>query len=129
MTLTLLALAAVIALIAVRQLRDVRLQIWQVMLGGAAAMVLTARIPPGGALRAIDLDVMLFLFGMFVLGRALEMSGRLEDLAIRLFSRARGVDALVLLILAGAGLGSAPLMNDTLAIVGTPVAVALARTA
>jgi len=126
-TIALAILGGVVALIAVRQIGSVRLQIWQIMAGGALAMLVTARLTPAEALRAIDLDVMLFLFGMFVLARALEASGLLEDLAWRLFSRARSVDGLVVLMLFGAGAGSAVLMNDTLAIVGVPVAVALAR--
>jgi Na+/H+ antiporter NhaD/arsenite permease-like protein len=126
-TVALVILGAVVVLIAVRQVGSLRLQIWQVLGGGAAAMLLTGRIGPLDALRAIDLDVMLFLFGMFVLGRALEESGLLARIAVRFFARARGVDGLVLLIVFGAGVASALLMNDTLAIVGTPVAVALAR--
>lgn len=127
MPVPLFILGLVVVGIAVRQVGRFRLQIWQVMALGAAGMLLTGSIAPPQALRAIDLDVMLFLFGMFVLGQALEESGALADLSSRLFSRARSVDALVLLILFGAGLGSALLMNDTLAIVGVPIMVSLAR--
>ncbi|MFA7297786.1 MAG: SLC13 family permease [Dehalococcoidia bacterium] len=127
MTIPLIVLGVVVGLIAVRQVGSVRLQIWQVMAGGAAAMLLSGSISPAHALDAIDVDVMLFLFGMFVLGRALEESGALAALSYRLFSRAGSVDALVLAILFGGGLGSALLMNDTLAIVGVPVAIGLAR--
>lgn len=127
MTVPLLVLGGVVALIAIRQVGSLRLQIWHVMSLGAAAMLLTRSISPREALHAVDLDVMLFLFGMFVLGRALEESGTLADLSYRLFSRARSIDELVLLILFGAGVASALLMNDTLAIVGVPVVVALAR--
>lgn len=126
-TLPLLVLGVVVVLIAVRQVGNLRLQIWQIMLLGAAAMLLTRAIAPRDALAAIDLDVMLFLFGMFVLGRALEDSGVLADLSHRLFSRARSVDGLVVLILLGAGVASAVAMNDTVAVVGTPVVIALAR--
>lgn len=127
MTVPLIVLGVVVGLIAVRQVGSVRLQIWQIMAGGAAAMLFSRSISPAHALDAIDVDVMLFLFGMFVLGRALEESGALAAISYRLFSRASSVDALVLCILFGAGLGSAVLMNDTLAIVGVPVAVGLAR--
>ena len=127
MIVPLLVLGVVVVLIAVRQVGSLRLQIWQVMALGAAGMLLTRSIGPLHALDAIDIDVMLFLFGMFVLGRAMEESGALADLSYRLFSRARSVDGLVLLILFGAGGASALLMNDTLAIVGVPVVVGLAR--
>ena len=125
-TVPLLVLGVVVVLIAVRQVGSLRLQIWQAMVAGAVAMLVTGSLTPAEALRAVDLDVMLFLFGMFVLGRALEDSGVLADLSHRLFSRAASVDTLVLLILTGAGVASAVAMNDTVAVVGTPVVVALA---
>ncbi|MDA0270008.1 MAG: SLC13 family permease [Chloroflexi bacterium] len=127
MTIPLIVLGVVVGLIAVRQVGSVRLQIWQIMAAGAVAMLLSGSISAPHALDAIDVDVMLFLFGMFVLGRALEESGALAALSYRLFSRAGSVDALVLAILFGGGLASAVLMNDTVAIVGVPVAVGLAR--
>jgi Na+/H+ antiporter NhaD/arsenite permease-like protein len=64
---------------------------------------------------------------MFVVGQALEESGYLSYLSSRLFGRAKTVDSLLLLILLGAGLLSAFLMNDTLAIIGTPVMLQIAR--
>jgi Na+/H+ antiporter NhaD/arsenite permease-like protein len=69
---------------------------------------------------------MLFLFGMFIIGQALEESGYLSHLAYRLFGKAHSLDSLVLLILFGAGILSAFLMNDTLAIIGTPVMLQIA---
>jgi Na+/H+ antiporter NhaD/arsenite permease-like protein len=64
---------------------------------------------------------------MFVVGQALEESGYLSHLSSRLFGRAKTVDSLLLLIMFGAGLLSAFLMNDTLAIIGTPVMLEIAR--
>ena len=58
-----------------------RLAIWQAMLGGALAVLLTGQISPQAALQAIDWEVMLFLFGMFVVGQALVASGYLYALA------------------------------------------------
>jgi Na+/H+ antiporter NhaD/arsenite permease-like protein len=122
----LVVLLLVFLLIAVRQVGGLRLQIWQIMLLGALAVLVTGQISPLEALEAINPDVMLFLFGMFVVGEALEESGYLSHLSHRLFGRARSLDGLVLLILFGMGALSAFLMNDTLAIVGTPVVLALA---
>jgi Na+/H+ antiporter NhaD/arsenite permease-like protein len=123
----LVILGAVIALIAVRQVGRVRFQIWQAMALGAVAMLLTGSIPPRAAIEAVDLDVILFLFGMFALGRALEASGLLADLTYRAVRRARSADALALVFLFAVAFAGAILMNDTLAVVGTPVAVHLAR--
>ena len=122
----LVVLAAVFLLIAIRQVGSVRLHIWQVMLGGALAVVGTGQIAPRDAVRAINLDVLVFLFFMFVVGQALEQSGVLESFATRWFGRARSVSGLLLAILFGMGAASALLMNDTVAIVGTPVVLMLA---
>lgn len=127
MPIPLLTLALVFALIAVRQVGSVRLRIWQVMLGGAAIVLATGGIRPAAAARAIRLDVLALLFGMFVIGRALEDSGYLERLSFRLFGRARSLDAVLLLILFGSAAGSVLLMNDTIAIIGTPIVLLLAR--
>lgn len=122
-----LALAAVFLLIAVRQVGRFRLQIWQVMCGGAAAVLLTGSITPGAALRAIDPEVMLFLFGMFSAGQVLELSGWLAHTEYKVFGLARTEEGLLLLLVFFMGTASAFLMNDTLAIIGTPVALLLAR--
>jgi Na+/H+ antiporter NhaD/arsenite permease-like protein len=124
---SIIVLLVVFVLIAVRQIGRFRLQIWQAMLLGALAVLLTGQISPAEALKAINLDVILFLFGMFVVGQALEESGYLSHFSSRLFGRAKTVDSLLLLILFGTGLLSAFLMNDTLAIIGTPVMLQIAR--
>jgi len=121
-------LLIVFVLIAVRQIGNVKLQIWQVMLFGASAVLATGQISPEDALKSINLDVILFLFGVFVVGHALEESGYLSHLSCKFFRKARTVDRVVLFILFGGGAGSAFLMNDTLAIIGTPVVLLLART-
>ncbi|MEM0359482.1 MAG: anion transporter [Candidatus Hadarchaeales archaeon] len=118
---------AVFILVAIRQIGNLRFQIWQIMLFGALAVLFTGQISPIDALISIDPDVMLFLFGMFVIGGALEESGYLSHLSYRIFSKAKSVDSLILLILFGVGFLSALLMNDTLAIIGTPVVLLLAR--
>jgi len=124
---SIIVLLVVFVLIAVRQVGRFRLQIWQAMLIGAVAVLATGQISPAKALRAINVDVILFLFGMFVVGQALEESGYLSHLSSRLFGRARTVDQLLLLVFFGAGLLSAFLMNDTLAVIGTPMMLQIAR--
>jgi Na+/H+ antiporter NhaD/arsenite permease-like protein len=98
------------------------------MLGGAIAALLSLQISPLDALKSINIDVMLFLFGVFTIGQAMEESGYLSSLSFKLFNRAKNLDSLVLLILFGAGILSAILMNDTLAIIGTAVVLSLAKT-
>lgn len=122
-----IALAAVLILIAVRQVGGLRLQIWQIMLMGAMAVILTGQISIPDAIRAINLDVMIFLAGMFIIGEAMHESGYLLHISYRLFGRARSLDQLLLMILFSMGSLSALLMNDTLAIIGTPLVLHLAR--
>ena len=127
MSLPLVVLIAVFLLIAIRKVGSVRFEIWQVMLLGAGAVLAGGGIAPAAALAAVDMDVMLFLLGMFIVGRGLEDSGYLAHVSYKYFRMARSRDTLVLMILFGGGAVSALLMNDTLAIVGTPVALLLAR--
>lgn len=65
------------------------------MLFGAVAVLVTGQISPIEALGSVDVDVMLFLFGMFIL-----------------FTM---------------GILSAFLLNNTVAIIGTPLLLLLAR--
>ena len=127
MIVPILVLAVIFLLIAIRQIGKFRLQIWQIMLLGAFTVLGTGQISPLDALKSINLEVMLFLFGMFVVGQALEDSGYLSYLSYKLFKKAKSADHLLLLILFGMGIASAFLMNDTIAIIGTPVVLLLAR--
>ncbi|PPK76071.1 YbiR family transporter [Methylobacter tundripaludum] len=127
MNLSVLTLFAVFVLIAVRKIGHFNIRIWQSMTCGAAVVLATGEISGLDALKAIDFNVMLFLFGMFVVGQALVASGYLYALAYHLFNRVTSVPQLVCGILFGAALSSALLMNDTLAIIGTPLVLRLAR--
>ncbi len=122
-----LALAFVLILIAVRQVGKNSLAIWQIMLLGALAVLFTGQISPADALAAVNLDVMIFLAAMFVIGEAMQESGYLLSLSNRIFGKARNLDQLLLLILFAMGFLSALLMNDTLAIIGTPLMLYFAR--
>ncbi|MBN1235280.1 MAG: anion transporter [Methanotrichaceae archaeon] len=123
-----LALAAVLVLIAVRQAGKNSLAIWQIMLLGALVVLFTGQISPSDAICAINLDVMIFLGAMFVIGESMQKSGYLLFLFNRIFGKAGNLDQLLLLILFAMGFLSALLMNDTLAIIGTPLMLYLART-
>jgi Na+/H+ antiporter NhaD/arsenite permease-like protein len=124
---SLITLGIVFVLIAVRQVGRFKLRIWQIMLAGAVVVLVSRQITPLDALKAINTDVMLFLFGVFIIGQALEESGYLGHLADKVFQRARSMKTLVLFILLVMGLLSALLLNDTLAIIGTPVVLSLAN--
>ncbi len=77
------------------------------MLFGAVAVLVTGQISPLEALKAINLDVMLFLFGVFIIGQALEESGYLSHLSYLFFKWAKSMSVLALYILFGMGMLSA----------------------
>lgn len=127
MNISILSLVAVFVLIAVRKIGRFNIKIWQSMTVAALVVLASGEISGLDALKAIDLNVMLFLFGMFVIGQALVASGYLYVLAYPLLNKMTSVQQLVGGILFGAALGSALLMNDTIAIIGTPLVLRLAR--
>jgi len=100
---SIIILIIVFILIAIRQVGNVRLQIWQIMLLGALGVLLSGQISPLKAIKSINPDVMFFLFGVFIVGQALESSGYLSHLSYKFFRRARSLDSMVLYILFGNG--------------------------
>lgn len=120
-------LLIVFTFIAVRQIGKIKLEIWQVMTLGALGCLLTGEISAFDAVKSVNLDVIIFLFGMFVVGVGLEESGYLSHLSYKIFKWAKSQDELLILILFIIGFASAFLMNDTLAIIGTPVVLHLSK--
>ena len=127
MIISIITLVVVFLLIAIRQIGSAKLKIWQIMLGGAVIVILTGEITPLAAFHAINFDVIFFLFGMFIIGQATEDSGYLTHICNKFFGKVKSVDKLVLAILFTMGIGSAVLMNDTMAIIGTPIMILLAK--
>ncbi len=124
---SLFILGSVILLIVFRRIGSIRLKIWQIMGVGALAVLLTRQITIVDAVASIDLDVILFLFGVFIIGQSLDESGLLARISDNIFKKARSVDALVFSVIFVMGISSAILMNDTVAIIGTPVVLLLSR--
>jgi len=125
--LPLVALGGVLVTTMLRGVRSFPLGIWLAMDLGALTVLATGQIGLKEAAQAIDPDVMLFLLGMFIIGSALELSGYLSTLTTRLLSGAKNGEALLLRILLLMGLLSAILMNDTLAVIGTPALLSVAE--
>ncbi len=124
---SIIILIIVFILIAVRQVGNVKLQIWQIMLGGAVAVLATGQISITDAFNSINFDVIIFLLGMFIVGEALVKSGLLAYISYNFFKSASSVNSLVLLLIFGMGMISVFLMNDTVAVIGTPVVLLLAE--
>ena len=69
---------------------------------------------PQEAYSAINLDVVFFLLGMFSLVAAMDLSGLLEYLTLRMLELARSPQRAFALVLFGMSTMSAFLVNDTL---------------
>ncbi len=127
MHISLIILGIILVAIALRQCLPIRTPIWTIMIIGAFLCLISQQITPHQALNAIDLNVILYLFGVFALSSALEQSGLLEHTVDRWFNHCPNFNVQLLLIVFGLGLSSALLMNDTIAIIGTPVILQLCR--
>lgn len=101
--------------------------IWTAMLIGAALMVGLQVTGISDAFKAVNLEVIAFLFGMFSIVSALERAGVLRMIAVRMLARARTPAQLLMIFVVGMGALSAFLVNDTIALLGIPLAVHVAR--
>lgn len=117
----------VYGLIAVRNIGGVRFPMWAIMLAGAAAVLLLQIIPLDKAYSSINFDVIFFLIGMFILVSGLEASGLLKYITIKILERAKTPDRVLWFILLVLGVLSAFLINDTVALVATPIVIGIAK--
>jgi len=124
---TLVVFSVTYGAIVLRNLKGFTLPIWAILLAGAVAMVFVGSIGVVDAYRAVNLPVITFLFSMFTLVTALDISGALESFAKALLRRAKKPGDVIYLTFFGFAFGSAFLMNDTLALMGTPIMLTLSR--
>ncbi len=120
-------LGTIFILIAIRQIGRIRLGIWQIMLAGAVVMLATLQISIPAAIQYINFNIILFLIGAFIIGRALEDSGYLSNLESKIFGKVRVSGNLILMVIFVFGIASAFLLNDMVAIIGTPIMIMLSR--
>jgi Na+/H+ antiporter NhaD/arsenite permease-like protein len=105
-----------------------KIPIWLSMLIGAALMIIFQIISIETAIKSINLDVIGFLFGMFSIVSALDMSGVLRVVAIKMLSKTNSSPNLILMVFVVCmGLLSAFLVNDTIAILGVPLIVVISK--
>lgn len=103
--------------------------IWTAMLIGAALMVGLQVIGVEAALVSVNLEVIAFLFGMFSIVSALERAGVLRLIAIKMLAIAKTPSKLLMTFVVGMGLLAAFLVNDTIAVLGVPIVIYVARQA
>ena len=116
-------LAVVFLLIMVRRVGKFRLPIWGIMTAGALAALLFQTISISSAISAVQLDVIAFLFGMFVFGAALDKSGLLHSVVLRGFTKAKNKRQVMLIFMITTAVAAALFMNDTVAVIGAPLAM------
>lgn len=104
-----------------------KVPIWIAMLIGATLMLAFQIIGPENAIKSIQLDVIMFLFGMFSIVTALEKSGMLKLFAIKMLSKSKTPNSLLMMFVVGMGLLSAFLVNDTIALVGIPLVIYISK--
>ena len=117
----------VYVLIIFRNFRRLRLPVWTIMMAGAVAMIFFNAIPLSAAYSAVHLDVIFFLLGMFTVVAAMDISGFLEFLTLRMLVFARSPQRAFAIIFFGMGTLSAFLVNDTLALMATPIMLGVAK--
>lgn len=122
-----IVLILVYVLIAIRQIGKFRIQPWQSMMLGAVLVLVTGQIKPANAFKAVNFDVLIFLFGMFVIGEAFAQSGYIYHLSYKAFNKAKTINQLLWLIIISMGLLSPFFINDTMVIVSTPLIIYLAK--
>lgn len=120
-------LILLLLIILLRPLFKCSLSIASIMGLGAILMLATHQLTGHQAWQAIDWSILGYLIGVFMIGRGLELSGLLAQVAewcLRLTTSSLVLLALLMLFFA---ISSALLMNDTLAIIGTSLLLTIAR--
>lgn len=129
MPIAILILLITLIIIALRHMViNVPVPIWAIMATGAIASILFKQISPLQAFTAIEPDIILYLLGIFLIAQAAEESGYLEYVTDKIFFHAHTGKQALFIIIFILGLSSALLMNDTIAIIGTPIILQLCRT-
>ncbi|MEM2043048.1 MAG: SLC13 family permease, partial [Nitrososphaerota archaeon] len=104
-----------------------RIPIWSVMILSASVTLMLGLVGIDEAAQLVDLDVVMLLIGMFALVGVAEHSGLLDFIASYFLSRVRDKWTLLLVSSLLFGLMSAFFVNDTVALMGPPIAVLVGK--
>lgn len=125
MPLAIVTLIVVLLGITIRNLLPFHIPVWFIMCLGALFVVITGQMSLDSAYRAIDFEVIFYLFGVFMIAEGLESSGLLERFTETLFNYNVSAYFALMVIIFVLGLSAALLMNDAIAIIGTPIILQL----
>jgi Na+/H+ antiporter NhaD/arsenite permease-like protein len=126
-TLALAVFALAYVLIAARRFRFLPVGRPTGALLGAVLMVLLGCLTPAEAYAHVDGNTIALLFGMMVLQVEFDRSGLLDALAARISARGDSAASLLVVVVFGAGILSALLVNDAVCLLATPLVLRLCR--
>ncbi len=98
-----------------------------VALLGGALMVVAGVLPPRDAVAAVNLDVLLLLVGMMILVSGLDVCGFFDFVSTRIAARAKSQISFLTWLMVATAFLSALVLNDTIALLVTPVVVRTTR--
>jgi len=123
----LVVLVLVYTLISIRRIGNRSIEIWEAMGMGALIVLVLGQISPLEALKSINLDVIIYIIGMLIIGEALYESGYLYYILSKIFAGSKTGRSFILRLVFFSGLLSTILMNDTLAVLFTPFLVNISK--
>ncbi len=126
MNLSLIIAVMIFVAIAVRQWLPANIRIWQIMVAGALVLLAFGQISPTAAFKAIDWNVIFYLFGVFSVASALYDSGLPHWISARIAESKGGMPGALLFFMMITGLTSMVLTNDAAAVIGVPIALSIA---
>lgn len=122
-----IGLFLVILFTIIRKIGHINIPIWFIMLLSAILSILSGSISFNEAMKSIDVDVIIFLFCMFLIAESFQTSGYLYHGAHKIFSNTTSARHLILVLIFFSAAVSGLLMNDTMVIIGTPLVIYFAR--
>jgi len=115
----------VLFLIAVRRIGKFKIELWMAMLIGAILLMTLGAISFSQALSAMNLDILAFLFGAFLIVQLMVQTGLLQYLAVTLIRASRSPSSLLLLVMIFVAGSSAVLVNDAVVLITTPLVISV----
>ncbi len=126
MNLSLIIAIMIFVAIAARQWLPASIRIWQIMVAGALVLLALGQISPIAAFKAVDWNVIFYLFGVFSVASTLYDSGLPHRISARISASKGGMSGALLFFMMITGLTSMVLTNDAAAVIGVPIALAIA---
>ncbi|MEM4966035.1 MAG: SLC13 family permease [Sulfolobales archaeon] len=107
--------------------RNPRSPTWSYMAFASFVVVVSGLLPIDEVASSIDLEVVLFLIGMFAIAAIAESSGLLDYMTWRIISFSRDVYSALILFSLSLGIAASIAVNDTMAVIGVPIVYTMSR--